>query len=238
MTGTNSANSVDAIILAGGFGTRLQAVVSDVPKPLAPVNGRPFLDIILSQLDRFESVRKVVLAIGHKADAVQARYENVRHHHFDIGFSVEPKPLGTGGAIGKALPLTASRDVLVLNGDSYVEFDLRDLTATHAGNGASVTMVVVEMQNTARFGSVKLDESGKKVVGFAEKSGSEGHGFINAGCYLLARSAFDGLPPEASSFEKDILPQYLASTYAQVVTGKFIDIGVPESYLLADEYLR
>ena len=231
-------SAIDAIILAGGQGTRLRTVVSDLPKPLAPIDGKPFLDILLTQLSDFERVRRVVLAVGYKADLIEARYRNSGDFGFRIEFSVERTPLGTGGALLQALPLTKSADVLVLNGDSYVDFDLSALAEAHARRNAAVTMVVVEVEDTSRFGSVQLDTSDDRVLGFAEKSGSQGRGVINAGCYLLARSAFAHLPAAPTSFEREILPAQLKSTYAHVVNGKFIDIGVPESYSLAADYLR
>jgi len=230
--------SIDAIILAGGQGTRLRTVVSDVPKPLAPIDGKPFLDILLTQLSHFHRVRRVVLAVGYKADLIEARYRNSRDFGFGIEFSVERAPLGTGGALLQALPLTRSANVLVLNGDSYVDFDLTALADTHARCNASVTMVVVDVEDAARFGSVQLDTPTGRLVGFTEKSGSQGRGVINAGCYLLARGAFSKLPVVPMSFERDVLPAQLTSTYAHVVNGRFIDIGVSESYSRAADYLR
>jgi D-glycero-alpha-D-manno-heptose 1-phosphate guanylyltransferase len=151
---------------------------------------------------------------------------------------VEHTPLGTGGALCQALARTDSQDVLVMNGDSFVDFDLGALAATHASTGASVSMVVIEVEDTARFGSVRFDVSTGRVLGFVEKSGSGGRGFINAGCYLIARRVLEHWPRGPASFERDILPAQLSATYALATAGKFIDIGVPESYSLAADYLR
>lgn len=230
-------SSVDAIILVGGVGSRLRPVVSDVPKPMAPVNGRPFLDVILAQLSTFPDVRRVILAAGYKAELLQSHYPGASGFKFSIEFSIESIPLGTGGAIAKALLRTDSAKVLVMNGDSYVDFDLGLLVSCHDENQAAVTMVVAEVPNTARFGAVDLDADGVKVVGFREKSLALGPGLVNAGCYLLSREAFDGVPQSPASFERDVLPNYLGSTYAVISTGKFIDIGVPESYADAAAYL-
>jgi NDP-sugar pyrophosphorylase family protein len=229
---------MDAIILAGGMGTRLQSVVTDVPKPLAPVNGRPFMDIILSQLDSFRSFGKVVLAVGHKADMIESHYRNSVAFGFAMEFSSEATPLGTGGALIQALSRTSSQNVLLLNGDSYVEFDLGRLVERHTRHNAHVTMVVVAVEDTSRFGRVTLDASGSMVQGFTEKSGSAGPGYINGGCYLLARRYFEGGAVRPTSFERDMLPAHLGWTCAEPGTGRFIDIGVPESYSLAPEYLR
>jgi NDP-sugar pyrophosphorylase family protein len=169
---------------------------------------------------------------------IEAQYRNSREFGFRIEFSVERTPLGTGGALLQALPLTQSANVLVLNGDSYVDFELTALAETHARRNALVTMVVVDVEDTDRFGSVQLDASNARVTGFAEKSRSRGRGFINAGCYLLARNAFEQLPVAPMSFERDLLPAQLTAAYAHVVNGRFIDIGVPESYSRAPDYLR
>ncbi|MFZ1867499.1 MAG: nucleotidyltransferase family protein [Steroidobacteraceae bacterium] len=228
---------VDAIILVGGIGSRLRAVVSDVPKPMAPVRGRPFLDVILTQLAGFAEVRRVILAAGYKAEALRAHYQGAIGLKFDLEFSVENEPLGTGGAIVKALQMTEVPYVLVMNGDSYVDFDLRLLARRHIESRASVTMVVVEVADAGRFGSVALDPDTQKVSGFREKASGAGPGLVNAGCYLLSRAAFSRLPQGPASFERDILPRCLDSTYAIVSTGKFIDIGVPETYAKAAEFL-
>jgi len=228
---------VDVIILVGGLGSRLRAVVSDVPKPMAPVRGRPFLDVILAQLARFAEVRRVILAAGYKADTLQAHYQGATAFNFDIELSIENEPLGTGGAVVKALRMTEVPYVLVMNGDSYVDFDLRVLARRHIESRASVTMVVVEVADIGRFGSVDLDINTQKVTGFREKAQATGPGLVNAGCYLISRATFSRLPQKFASFERDILPCYLDSTYAIVSTGRFIDIGVPETYAKAAEFL-
>jgi D-glycero-alpha-D-manno-heptose 1-phosphate guanylyltransferase len=230
-------SQIDAIVLVGGLGSRLRPVVSDVPKPMAPVKGRPFLDVILAQLNRFPEVRKVILAAGYKAGILRARYEGATGLNFDIEFSIETEPLGTGGAIVKALQMTDLPYVLVMNGDSYVDFDLQLLARCHIENHASVTMVVVEVPDVNRFGSVDLDAGRNKVVGFREKALISGPGLVNAGCYLISRAAFGSVAEGVASFERDILPRYLESTYASISTGRFIDIGLPETYARAAEVL-
>jgi NDP-sugar pyrophosphorylase family protein len=229
---------MDAIILVGGLGTRLREAVPDVPKPMAPIGGSPFLDIILKQLGGFGDIRKAVLAAGYKADHLLARYRDNRQFGVEIDFSVERTPMGTGGAICQALPSTDSESVLVLNGDSYVDYELSGLVETHNQHNALVTLVVIEVPDTTRFGSLKTDPGSGKVLEFMEKGDSKGRGLINAGVYLLRRSAFEKMPLEAASFERDFLPGLLARTYAHLVNGLFIDIGVPDSYRIAETYLQ
>lgn len=237
MSNEDLPSSIDAIILVGGLGSRLRSVVRDVPKPMAPVKGRPFLDLLLEQLGGFSAVRRVILAAGYKAEIVRSHYQGAKGFHFDIDLSIENEPIGTGGAIGKALWMTAGPYVLVMNGDSYVEFDLQLLVRRHIENEASVTIVVVEVADTSRFGSVSIDADTQKVTGFREKTPAGGPGWVNAGCYLLSRAAFSGLSEGVASFERDILPRYLDSTYALMSMGKFIDIGVPEAYAKAAEFM-
>lgn len=230
---------IDAIILAGGKGTRLQSVVSDLPKPLAPVNGRPFLDILLSQLDRCGCVNRLVLAVGHKSETVIDRYKDCTVYGFKILFSVEREPLGTGGAIKMALPLTESQDIMVLNGDSFVEVDIPNLIREHNSKNALLTMVLTEVDNAGRYGAVRVNRD-KTVTAFEEKNDDYGPGLINAGIYILNRKLFDGIQDgKVISFEREILSDLIHGEATGYVTkGKFIDIGIPETYRISDEYLK
>ncbi len=230
---------MDAIILAGGKGTRLSGIVNNTPKPLAPVNGRPFLDILLSQLNSFVFIKKVVLAIGYKSEMIIGRYKDCPNYNFRIIFSIEDKLLGTGGAIKKALALTNTNDVLILNGDSYVEVDIEDMVRFHKINNALLTIVLKEVDNAGRYGSIEIDDK-KRILLFREKSSLERACLINAGMYILRKSLFDSIEADMEiSFEKEILPQLIRNNaYGYVVKGKFIDIGIPESYRIAGEYLN
>lgn len=225
---------IDVIILAGGLGTRLRQIVRDVPKPLAPINGRPFLDMLLDQLDGFGQIRKVVLAIGYKADHIVSRY-SANSHRFNMHFSIETVPLGTGGAIKKAISHVESDDVLVMNGDSFTEFDLSGLRRLHEENVADITFLITEVPEVGRYSSVHVDPATQRVIQVSKKGAVRGAGFINAGCYLLKRRIFDRVPDaQALSFEDQILPSLLSNAYALTTRGKFIDIGTPESYMVAN----
>ena len=226
---------IDVIILAGGLGTRLRPLIHDVPKPLAPVRGRPFLDILLEQLDGFGQIQGVVLAIGFKADHIINTYRERDCYSFDIRFAVEDVPLGTGGAIKNALSYTTSSDVLIMNGDSFVEFDLSDFLKMHEECAADITFLVTEVPDVNRYSSVNVDTVTSRITQISKKGEARGTGFINAGCYLLKRSIFDQIPNAQNvSFEDQILPLLLHNAYARVVKGKFIDIGTPESYTTAN----
>jgi len=230
---------MDAIILAGGKGTRLSDVVNNVPKPVAPVNGRPFLDILLSQLNSFSFIKNVVLAIGYKSKMIIDRYKDCQDYNFKIIFSIEDKLLGTGGAIKNALALTDTDDVLILNGDSYVEVAIEDLLKFHKNNNALLTIVLKEVDNADRYGSIEIDDK-KRIISFKEKSSAKKSALINAGVYILKRTLLNSIEDVREiSFEKEILPELIKNNvYGYVVKGKFIDIGVPESYRIAGEYLK
>jgi len=230
---------MDAIILAGGKGTRLSGVVNNVPKPLALVNGRPFLDVLLSQLNSFSFIKNVVLAIGYKSKMIIDRYKDCQDYNFKIIFSIEDKLLGTGGAIKNALALTDTDDVLILNGDSYVEVAIEDLLKFHKNNNALLTIVLKEVDNADRYGSIEIDDK-KRIISFKEKSSAKKSALINAGVYILKRTLLNSIEDVREiSFEKEILPELIKNNvYGYVVKGKFIDIGVPESYRIAGEYLK
>ncbi len=229
----------DSIILAGGLGTRLRGVVPELPKVLAPVNNKPFLDIILSYLSKWECIEKVVIAVGYMADKVIERYKDTSKYNFKIFFSVEEELLGTGGAIKNALLQTETDNVLVLNGDSYVETDLSDLAKKHMETSVSMTIVLREVENASRYGRVKLN-SDNRIVCFEEKIPECSKGYINAGMYLIKRELFDDVRDNnVISLEKELLPEFIKDgVFGYISRGKFIDIGIPETYKIADKYLK
>ena len=229
----------DAIILAGGLGTRLRTSVSDLPKALAPVNGKPFLDFVLHSLDQSDCVENVVIAVGFMADKIINRYENVKNYGFNITFSVEKELMGTGGAIKKALKLTNSNDILVLNGDSYVDIDMQSFFTMHKSKNAQITIAIKEVENANRYGKVNILEDGL-ITSFEEKVLNQSSGYINAGVYLFKRELFDSVEEnKILSLEKDLLPTMIKSNaYGFICKGKFIDIGIPETFEIASTYLK
>lgn len=230
---------LDAIILAGGLGTRLREVVSDVPKVLAPVNGKPFLDIILESLENSGCVDRAIITVGYMADKVIERYGNWEKYGFDILFSEERELLGTGGAIKKALQLVETDDVLALNGDSYVDINIKDMLSAHKEKQADFTMAVREVADASRYGSIVLGND-NKIVFFEEKKPRAAEGYINAGVYLFKRKLFEKVKSEkVISLERDLLPVFLkGGMYGYKCTGKFIDIGIPETYKISSNYLQ
>jgi len=232
-----SLSDVQAVVLAGGLGTRLRAAVADRPKVLAPIHGRPWVTFLLNQLAD-AGVRHVVMLTGFKADQVQNAlgddYRGMR-----LVYAQESTPLGTAGAVRAALPLLTSPAILLLNGDSYCAADLADLREFHGRREADLTIVVARSPDASRFGTVRAQEDGR-VVGFEEKTQSAG-GWINAGIYLLATTLIAEIAPHRHvSLEKEMFPAWIArkAFYAFHTDGRFLDIGTPESYAQATAFFE
>ena len=218
----------EAIVLAGGMGTRLRPVVSDVPKPLAPVAGRPFLAWLLDRLAA-QGMRRVVLATGYLSEQVEAAIGS-RWAGMEIAYSVEQTPLGTGGAVRQALAGLQGDAVHVLNGDTWLDYAPAALEAAALAAATPIAIALARVEDVGRYGAVQLQ--GCHAVGFHEK-GAAGPGWINAGCYFLAADALQALPAQqAFSFEREVLqPRAAAHEVAALLeTRGFIDIGVPEDY--------
>jgi mannose-1-phosphate guanylyltransferase len=225
---TGVLDRIDVAILAGGLGTRLRNVLGDTPKVLAPVAGRAFLGHLLDHLARF-GAQRVVLSLGHKADRVTAWLaQGDSHHSLDVVCEIEPEPLGTAGALRFVRGELRSDPVLVMNGDTFVDADLRAFVAAHRLSGAEASVLCVQMEDTGRYGRVEIGDDGY-VVRFQEKT--PGSGIINAGVYLFSARFLDRLAASpATSLERDVLEQAAAGTLLGHITrGRFIDIGTPES---------
>ncbi|MBF0457217.1 MAG: nucleotidyltransferase family protein [Nitrospirae bacterium] len=236
---------IDVIILAGGLGTRLKPVIDHLPKALAPVNGRPFLDILLGYLNRWGFIKRVVIAVGFMADKIIGEYGGTHRYNFKIQFSREDTNLlGTGGAVIKAVQqYTKTPDVIVLNGDTFAEVDLNDFVPVHLKNGSEMTIALKEIKDCKRYGTVAVNAEGR-VVSFHEKTAHSGDGLVNAGVYVFNRGIFDSaeLPEDggAISLEREFMPSLLAKggyIGGYIFSGRFIDIGVPEAYNSAGDYL-
>lgn len=218
------------LILAGGLGTRLRTAVPDLPKPLAPISGRPFLHWLLDALAIARPTR-FVLAVSYLADQIIASV-GATFAGIDVEYSIETVPMGTGGAIAKVFQERGEDRALVVNGDTFQQLPFEAMIGA-LDAGADIVMAVRRVDDTSRYGRVSL--KGTRVVGFEEK-GAAGPGLINAGAYGVARSAFAaGIPDGAFSFEKDILVRRLGELVvtAVEVDGDFIDIGIPEDFARA-----
>lgn len=226
---------MEVIILAGGLGTRLRSVVSEVPKCMAPVGGKPFLWYLLEQL-RFYDVDRVILSVGYLRETVQdwvAEHEG--EYPFEFRFAVEGSPLGTGGGIRLAASLAEGSELVVLNGDTFFDADLDALMLTRQRSGCPVALALKPMRDFDRYGTVEPGPDGI-VKAFHEKQYCH-DGLINGGVYAidLRSGLFDGLP-QKFSFEKEVLePACGAGRLCGLIQdGYFIDIGIPEDYARAN----
>lgn len=221
----------EAIVLAGGFGTRLRGVVDGVPKPLAPVAGQPFLLRLLARLAG-SGLRRCILATGYLAAQVEQAV-GMRVGAMEIAYSVEDQPLGTGGAIRQAARRLQGEAVHVLNGDTWLVYAPAALEAAARRGDAALAVALAQVPDVARYGAVEL--AGGRVRRFREK-GEHGPGWINAGCYFLGPRALAALPAQpAFSFEHAVLQPMAAQgeVAGYTDTSAFIDIGVPEDYARA-----
>jgi D-glycero-alpha-D-manno-heptose 1-phosphate guanylyltransferase len=227
-----------AIILAGGLGTRLKHLLPDIPKPMAPVCGKPFLEYVLQYLQK-QGCTEATLSVGYLHDSIQSYFGN-SFENMHLNYVIEDTPLGTGGGIKKCLRYFSSKeDILIVNGDTYFPVDVAKMYLQHKTTRASLTIALKEMSHFERYGSVQLDTQ-QRILQFHEKSFCE-HGFINGGIYLCNTSLIDVLPQEEKfSFETDYLNQNTASKnlYGYIDDSYFIDIGIPEDYKRAQTELQ
>lgn len=225
----------EVIILAGGLGTRLRSVISDVPKCMAPVAGKPFLWYLLKYLSHFD-IEKVILSVGYLRNfIIEWIDENGNGFPFEFDYAIEATPLGTGGGIKLALDKCSSSDIIILNGDTFFNVDLDELYGQHRLHPDSITLALKPMECFDRYGNVRVN--GNLIVDFEEKRYCE-KGLINGGVYVINKSEnlFKGLPKKFS-FETDVLqPQCVGGNlYGIIQDGYFIDIGIPEDYKRANK---
>jgi D-glycero-alpha-D-manno-heptose 1-phosphate guanylyltransferase len=219
----------ECIVLAGGFGTRLQQVVKDVPKCMAEVAGKPFLYHLFGYLSG-QPVSHVILSLGYKAETV-IKWLNTMSLPFEVSYIVEDEPLGTGGAVKLAMSKVRERTAFVVNGDTCFNVDMSRMKALHETKDADITLALKPMRNFDRYGSVKLDGE-NRIIDFIEKKQCNS-GLINGGVYLVKRElpGFDRLSGKFS-FEKDILEDKSLNLnlLGYVDDGYFIDIGIPADF--------
>ena len=221
---------MDAIVLAGGFGTRLRSVVPDLPKPMAPVAGRPFLEILLTWLAR-SGFRRVVLSLGYKADKIVGHF-GASYAGMELVYEIETTPLGTGGAIRQASAHCTGSHYYVFNGDSYLDLDVPLVEAWWDQHRMPI-IVARAVPDTTRYGRLEINDH--KVTEFTGQ-GTAGPGFINGGCYVFNTDQLSHWPlGRMFSVEVDYFPHQVKNSRFDVflTQGQFIDIGVPEDYARA-----
>ncbi len=232
---------MEAIVLAGGLGRRLRSVVPELPKPMAPVNGRPFLEYLFDYwID--QDIRRLILSVGYRRDVIQAHFGE-SYRGTPISYAVEDTPLGTGGALLRAMTaLTGQGPFIAINGDTYFEVDLADLERFHVGCGADMTLALRKVEDCNRYTYLELDERGR-IAAFHARGGMAGAGLINGGVYLATKKAFEDfveVPGREISLEDDVFPHMLSGgghVCGYLCHGRFIDIGVPDDYRRAASLL-
>lgn len=224
---------MEAIVLAGGLGTRLRSVVTDLPKPMAPIGGTPFLEYILKYLEK-NGIKRVILSVGYKWEIIKEYFGN-SFKGMELIYSVEDEPLGTGGAIQKAIAQVISKEVYIINGDTFFDVDLKSLTLK---DDSQLMLSLKHMEKFDRYGCVESDGN-NLVTAFTEKEYRD-IGNINGGIYLASRDIFNGFNLEnIFSFE-----EFMQNNFKQlkissnVFENYFIDIGIPEDYEKAQNEIK
>lgn len=217
-----------AIVLAGGKGTRLKSVIEDLPKPMAPVNDKPFLTILLNYLIT-QGIKDVILAVGYLHEVIISEYGD-EYQGLTIKYSIEQEALGTGGAIKKAIAESAEEDVLVINGDTFIAFNLKPLQEFYSYNKKEPVLLLKKMQNFDRYGVVEINKD-FSVGQFKEKQFCS-EGYINAGVYIINKTIFSHVNQSKFSFEKEILESSSREFqwFGFPQDAYFKDIGIPEDY--------
>lgn len=225
---------MEVIILAGGLGTRLKGVIDDIPKPMAPVNGKPFLEVLLNNLNK-QSFKSVTLSVGYKWEVIKD-YFGEKYKDIDIKYSIEKDPLGTGGGISQAMNNTHSSNYLILNGDTLFDIDFTDFKNFHLSNNSDISLALKNMHKPYRYGTVELNLN--RITQFVEKREID-DGLINCGVYIINNKIKKEFPRGRFSFEKFMEN----NTKKLILNGKiysdyFIDIGIPEDYAKIQDDLK
>jgi D-glycero-alpha-D-manno-heptose 1-phosphate guanylyltransferase len=234
---------MDAIFLAGGFGTRLRSAVPDLPKPLAPVLGRPFLSHLMDYWLE-QGVTRFVLSIGYKAELIRTTYGS-EYRGKPVVYAIEDTPLGTGGGILKSLEQVKdlTNEFLLINGDTYFEVPLGPLLKFHRDRRSELTVVLRRIPINSRYGTVRIDDD-CRILAFGEKGTGEAQALINGGVMVFNRSLFDKNPWNTrtpTSLEEQMIPFFLQQKRALFgfeANEKFLDIGIPEDYNQASKLFK
>lgn len=225
---------MEAIILAGGLGTRLRSVIKEIPKCMAPVCELPFLSYQLQYLSNFKEIKHVILSVGYLREVIFDWMEG-RSFPFEVSYAIEETPLGTGGGIKLALQQLKGEQAIILNGDTFFDVDLKQLAQVGAQNVQAITLALKEMTHFDRYGTVSLNNAGL-IEQFNEKQPCE-KGLINGGIYYIDLSKISLAEfPDKGSFEKEVLETNVKrqNLRGYISDGYFIDIGIPEDYQKAN----
>ncbi len=223
----------EAIILAGGLGTRLKGVISDMPKPMAPVANQPFLKYIFDYLKQ-QGIERVILSVGYKYELIEDFFGN-NYEGLELVYSTENEPLGTGGGIRLAVDKLNGEQAFIINGDTFFDVNLLELEKVAITENSDLCLALKSMQSFDRYGSVSLQ--GSRIISFKEKQFMQ-EGLINGGVYWFQKSLLEAFKSgEKFSFEQDLMEKQVDQ---KIISGfisdtYFIDIGIPEDYAQANK---
>ena len=229
---------MQAILLAGGLGTRLRSVVSDRPKPMALIEGRPFMEYVVRGLARF-GITDIIFAVGYKGSMVEEHFGNGEAFGIRASYAYEEELLGTAGAIRNAGRYVTEDSFFVLNADTFYRIDYGRLVKVKEENGLDMALVLREVPDVSRYGAAVLD--GVMLTGFNEKEKEARPSTINGGVYLMSRTLLDEIPPGKVSLENEMIPGWMKEGRRLggfVNDGYFIDIGVPDDYFRFQEDVK
>jgi D-glycero-alpha-D-manno-heptose 1-phosphate guanylyltransferase len=218
------------IILAGGLGTRLRQTLGTLPKPLAPIGNKPFLEYLLKFISH-QGFRDVIISLGYGSDTIKEYLGDGSSRGLRIAYTFERELLGTAGAVKLSESVIHSDDFFVLNGDTYFEVDLNHMLSFHKSRAAVATIALTYREDTGRYGDIIIDKE-NEIVSFSEKAGEGRAGYINGGVYIFRKEVLAYIPAnKGCSLEKEIIPFLIGKgLYGFPVKGYFIDIGIPEDY--------
>ena len=223
----------EAIILAGGFGSRLSSLISNIPKPMAVLNNKPFLEYQLDYLID-NGISRVIISVGYKKEVIIDYFAD-NYKSLEIIYSKEDEPLGTGGAIKYAIERVKGNLTYIINGDTFFKLDLKKMLQFHDNNNSFFTIAIKEQEKTKSYGNLVLNKN-MRIVDFEEKVAISR--YINGGVYLVEKDTFKQLnSPNTFSIEKDFFPKYVKSKnfYGYLSKNYFVDIGTPNRFVQADK---
>ena len=223
----------EAVILAGGFGTRLNEITNGLPKPLMDINGEPLLFRLIKNLEA-QNCRRIILSLHYCADQIINRINSEMTCNCEIDFIVEPEPLGTGGALKLAAVNVQSHFFLALNGDTFADIDFNQMIASYVPE--MVLIGCTNVDDCKRYGKILIDDQG--FIKKFEEKGSSGPGLINCGTYILPTEFMKSLPKKKFSLEENFFQKTNLILKSFITSERFIDIGIPEDYYFAQEYLK
>lgn len=231
--------NMQAILLAGGLGTRLRSVVSDRPKPMALIQGKPFMEYVTRELTR-RGVGDIIFAVGYKGSMVEEHFGDGNAFGFSASYAYEETLLGTAGAIKNAGRFITEDRFFVLNADTFYQIDYTRLVRQQDSQDLDMALVLRRVPDVSRYGEAVLDSAGF-LAGFNEKTEEAREGTINGGIYLMKRELLDAIPEGRVSLENDMIPSWLSQGRRLggfVNDGYFIDIGIPEAYFQFQEDVK